>query len=52
MPVVGSAKACWQGGSAFLTSTATRGSLMYIGVGTVVLIILILLLILFLRRRV
>jgi hypothetical protein len=49
---VGSAEACWQGGSALLTSTATRGDVMYIGVGTVILIILIILLILFLRRRV
>jgi hypothetical protein len=30
---------------------ATRGNVMYIGVGTVVLIILVVLLILFLRRR-
>jgi hypothetical protein len=34
-----------------LTSTATRGNVMYIGVGTVVLIILVVLLVLFLRRR-
>jgi hypothetical protein len=31
--------------------TATRGNVMYIGVGTIVLIILVVLLILFLRRR-
>jgi hypothetical protein len=40
------------GGSALLTSTATRGNVMYIGIGTVILIILVILLILFLRRRV
>ena len=32
--------------------TATRGNVMYIGIGTIILIILIVLLILFLRRRV
>jgi hypothetical protein len=31
--------------------TATRGNVMYIGVGTIVLIVLVVLLILFLRRR-
>jgi hypothetical protein len=50
-PAVGSGGACWQRGSALLTSTATRGNVMYIGIGTVILIILVILLILFLRRR-
>ena len=40
-----------RGRSVLLASIATRGNVMYIGVGTVVLIILIVLLVLFLRRR-
>src|SRR5690349_13530499 len=41
-----------RGRSVLLTSTATRGNVMYIGVGAIVLIVLVVLLVLFLRRRV
>jgi hypothetical protein len=51
-PTAGSARVCWLGRICAPAFTATRGTAMYIGIGTIVLIILIVLLILFLRRRV